>query len=231
MVMGRNFHGQLGNGSRNMDYNVAQVKPQKIYMKEENKFIEISAGYSHCLAIDINGKLWSWGNNQYGQLGDGTNVDKYIINKVEIPEEIKFNKIMAGYGHSLAIDEHGNLWSWGNNQYGQLGDGTIENKETPVKIMEGIKEATVGYQYSLAIDINGNLWSWGNNKCGQLGDGTIEDKHSPIKIMRGIKEISAGYRHVLAVDNNNVLWSWGDNSYGQLGDGTTTESVVPKKLS
>ena len=90
----------------------------------------------------------------------------------------------AGEKHSLAIDYEGNLWSWGYNIYGQLGDGTTTEKLNPIKITEGIKfEKVYARCYSsLAIDVNGNLWSWGSNGNGELGDGTTTDRLTPVQI-------------------------------------------------
>ena len=155
-------------------------------------------------------------------------------NEIEFRISRKYKEVSVGYDHCLAIDEKGNLWSWGNNRNGQLGDGTITSKTSPIKILNGtkfIKISTGGY-YSLAIDEDGNLWSWGYNGSGQLGDGTTTSKTSPIKILDGIKftQISAGENHSLAIDEEENLWSWGDNGSGQLGDGTTTSKTSPIKI-
>jgi alpha-tubulin suppressor-like RCC1 family protein len=186
-------------------------------------FKAVAAGTDHSLAIDNNGNLWVWGNNEYGQLGDGTS--GYVNNKSS-PMQIKvgttFKAVAGGYSHSLAIDELGNLWAWGRNGSGQLGDGTTVSKYSPVQIKnETTFKEIAGYNHSLAIDNNGNLWVWGNNGYGQLGDETTTNKSSPVQIKdETIFKVIAGYNHSLAIDQSGNLWAWGRNDYGQLGDGT-----------
>lgn len=84
----------------------------------------------------------------------------------------------------MAVDYEGNLWTWGNNGSGQLGDGTTNNRVVPQKIMNGTKFKKVYARCfsSLAIDINGNIWSWGNNGWAELGDGTTTDRLTPVQI-------------------------------------------------
>ncbi len=100
-------------------------------------------------------------------------------------------KISIGTDHCFVIKSDGTLWGWGNNQNGQLGDGTTTERHSPVKIMDGVKALPLGgapeVSYSIAIKDDGSLWSWGHNYCGQLGDGTTTDKHSPVKIIDGLK--------------------------------------------
>lgn len=84
------------------------------------------------MGIDISGKTWTWGQNNYGQLGDNTNVNQST--PIAIYGSHTFCSISAGSSHSLAIDIYGNEWTWGQNNYGQLGDNTIESKITPVRV-------------------------------------------------------------------------------------------------
>ena len=185
------------------------------------KYKEISVGYNHCLAIDYEGNLWSWGLNDFGQLGNNMKDNKIHDVPVQIVKDKKFVKIAAGNLYSMAIDEEGNLWTCGYNRYGQLGDGTNINKSSFVKISMETKFAQIsaGNYHCLAIDVNGNLWSWGQNNVAQLGDETRIDKNSPVQVISGtyFKDISAGESHSLAIDSEGNLWGWGDSSYGQAG--------------
>ena len=187
----------------------------------------------HTLGIDEQGNLWAWGRNENGELGNGTTTRSSSI-PVQIKEGTKFKKVGSGHWYSLAIDEQGNLWAWGYNRNGQLGDGTTTDSSIPIQIKEGtkFKEVSAGVSYSLAIDEQGNLWAWGYNRNGQLGDGTTTDSSIPIQIKEGtkFKEVSAGLYHSLAIDEQGNLWAWGDNRYGQLGDGTTTNSSIPIQI-
>lgn len=193
------------------------------------QFQKISTGSQYNLAIDNEGNIWSWGYNYYGQLGDGTKVDK--ISPVQITTETKFKEVLAGNGddHSLAIDEEGNIWSWGCNNRGQLGDGTTTDNYNPKKITTGTKfiKIEAGDCISFAIDENRDLWGWGDNRWGQLGYETEDIKNIPTKLNINIKvkEISAKYLHNLLIDTEGNLWSCGRNTYGQVGNGKKEDSV------
>ena len=129
-------------------------------------------------------------------------------------------------GGNVAIKSDGSLWAWVNNYFGQLGDGTIENRLTPVKIMDGVLQVSG----TLAIKSDGSLWAWGSNEYGQLGDGTTEDRHSPVKIMDGVAQVLSFGWYTFAIKNDGSLWAWGYNYYGQLGDGTTEDRHSPVKI-
>ena len=193
------------------------------------QFQKISTGSQYNLAIDNEGNIWSWGYNYHGQLGDGTKVDK--ISPVQITTETKFKEVSAGngYDHSLAIDEEGNIWSWGCNKKGQLGDGTTTDSYNPKKITTGTKfiKIEAGCLVSFAIDENRDLWGWGDNRWGQLGYETEDIKNIPTKLNLNIKvkDISAKYYHNLLIDTEGNIWSWGDNGHGQVGNGNKEDSV------
>jgi len=162
-------------------------------------------------------------------------------------------RFSAGEFYSLAIDENNNLWAWGRNNRGQLGDNSTTLRNKPVKIRHDIKFSTVsaGAHHSLAIDVDGNLWAWGRNTHGQIGDGTTTQRNSPVQVRQGTKFIAisagaisiSGFEYVqtgqstiesasfsLAIDENNNLWAWGRNNYGQLGIGNTTDSRLPLQV-
>ena len=143
---------------------------------------------------------------------------------MKILEGVKFKEISAGDVHSLGIDEQGNLWAWGSNSSGQLGNGTTTNSSIPIKIKEGTKFRKIasGCYCSLAIDEQGNLWAWGSNLHGQLGNGTTENTSEPIQIMEEIKFKSvtgstSSWTHSVVIDIEGNVWTAGDNRFGQLG--------------
>ena len=207
-------------------------KSNNISFKISRQYTKVAGGLSHTLAIDSEGNLWAWGDNRYGQLGDGTITDKIV--PMQIKQGTKFKEISAGNFYSLAIDSEGNLWTWGSNDSGRLGDGTTTQRISPVQIKSGtkFKEISAGIEHSLAIDSEGNLWAWGNNMYGQLGDGTTTQKISPVQIKSGTKftQIS-GANHSLAIDEEGNLWTWGWNAYGQLGDGTKEDKTLPMQIT
>ena len=201
---------------------------ETIEVKITMKIAKVTAGAGYALMIDEEGNLYAVGYNDRGQLGDGTTTNRET--PVRIKEGTKFKEVVtSAYRYTLAIDIEGNLWGWGYNEDGQLGDGTTTNRTTPVKIKDGtkFKEIAAGGSESCAIDENGNLWTWGNNIYGQLGDGTKTARLSPMQVKEGtkFKKIAMAYRQCYAIDEEGNLWACGKNGTsagGQLGDGTTT---------
>jgi len=132
--------------------------------------------------------------------------------------------------HSLAIKDDGSLWAWGNNDYGQFGNGTEISRTSPIKIMDNVTAVSAGAAYTLAVKADGTLWAWGGNASNQLGDGTKTNKRSPVKIMDNVLTISSGDYHNFAIKKDGSLWAWGSNIFGQLGDGTTDNRPSPVKV-
>lgn len=145
----------------------------------------------------------AWGNSSQVDSGEGS---------------ITFGQTVSlGNGHTAAIKEDGSLWTWGWNEYGQLGLGTTGDRSNPVKIMDGVASVSLGVGHSAAIKEDGSLWTWGRNECGQLGDGTTGDCSNPVKVMDGVASVSLGSFHSAAVKKDGSLWAWGWNEHGQLG--------------
>ena len=143
----------------------------------------------------------------------------------------KERQISLGQNHSGIVLENGDLYMWGYNWNGQLGNGTYSSDATPpVKVMSNVKAISLGDSHSAAITQNGDLYMWGSNVFGQLGDGTANEKHAPVKVMSNVKAVSLGNAHSAAIKENGDLYIWGNNGYGQLGDGTDEKSVTPIKV-
>ena len=143
------------------------------------------------------------------------------------------NRISLGNSHSGAITENGDLYMWGYNGHGQLGNGASTQRLTPTKIMSNVKAVGLGYDHSAAITESGDLYTWGDNYYGQLGDGTTTDRYTPTKIMSNVKAVSLGHHHSAAITENGDLYMWGENYHGQLGDGThgsTNDRYTPTKI-
>jgi alpha-tubulin suppressor-like RCC1 family protein len=193
---------------------------------------QITAGKNHNLIINTDGNLWAWGDNSWGQLGDGTTVNKHL--PLPVSTDINWIEIVAGINHGLALQEDSTLWSWGMNWYGQLGDGTTVSKHIPLKIGSDTDWAEIapGAVHSMALKTDGTLWAWGTNDKGQLGDGTTVNKFIPLKIGSHTdwSEIGAGNHHSLALKTDGTLWAWGSNNKGQLGDGTNIDKYSPVQI-
>ena len=201
-------------------------------LRLQTTFTQVSAGGHHTAAIAGDGRIWTWGENSEGQLGDSTNTNKNTPR--QIPIKTKFTQVAAGYSHTVAIDSDGRLWAWGRNYCGQLGDGTNADKTEPTQIIPGVKftQVSAGFEHTVAIDIDGSLWAWGRNDYGELGDGTNTWRNEPTRIIPGVKftQVSAGDAHTAAITTENGLWTWGLNNNGQVGDGTTKDRTEPKRI-
>jgi alpha-tubulin suppressor-like RCC1 family protein len=214
------YYGQIGD-----DDVVNRCTPTLIIEVGVN-FVKVSAGNYHNLAIDNNGMGWAWGGgainptDNYGQLGNNSNINESV--PVMVYGSRSFTKISGGMHFSLAIDNNGQGWAWGNNISGKLGVGDTVCYSTPVAIIGGhtFCEISAGGHFSLAIDNNGQGWAWGDNPYGQIGNNShgTGPYTSPQSVWGNhtFCKISTGFGFSLAIDNNNLLWGWGDNEYGQL---------------
>src|SRR3989339_545163 len=146
---------------------------------------QISAGGFHTAALKIGKTVWTWGNNTYGQLGDGTNTDRNT--PVQVDSISNVIAIAGGYWHTVALESDGTVWTWGNNTYGQLGDGTNTDRNTPVQV-DGISNVIAiacGYWHTIVLKSDGTVWAWGNNTYGQLGDGSNADSNTAVEVKFG----------------------------------------------
>ncbi|MFA7106222.1 MAG: hypothetical protein WC154_02875, partial [Candidatus Izemoplasmatales bacterium] len=195
----------------------------------------MSLGSSHSAALTSNGRLFMWGANYDGQLGDGTTIDKFIPTEITssfiLTSADKIIQVSLGNSHSSALSTNGQIFTWGRNFYGQLGDGTTTKKFVPTKITsqfsltsgDKIIQVSLGYSFSTALTTNGQLFMWGANYDGQLGDNTSVNKSVPTKITNQfnlgigdkIIQVSLGDSYSSAITLNGSLFIWGDNYYYQ----------------
>ena len=138
--------------------------------------------------------------------------------------------IAAGSNHSAAVTKDGDLYMWGSNGGGRLGNGNRTNSYTPVKIMKNVAAVSLGDEHSAAVTKDGSLYMWGNNNCGQLGNGNTTNRSTPVKIMEKVAAVSLGGNHSAAITKDGGLYTWGDNYFGQLGNGSIKNSYTPIKI-
>ena len=222
---GYNVAGQLGDGTKTD----SSVPVQESTAATD--WISSSAGYEHTVALKSDGTLWGWGDNNRGELGNGTTTDS-LVPVQEDTAATDWSSISAGNWHTVALKSDGTLWAWGLNDKGQLGNGTIANSSVPVRENTAATDwisVSAGGNHTIALKLDGTLWAWGDNSSGQLGDGTTTNSLVPIQESTAATDwssVSAGLRHTIALKLDGALWAWGSN-YGKLGDGTTTNSLIP----
>jgi alpha-tubulin suppressor-like RCC1 family protein len=224
---GSNEWGQLGNGMPGDSAVPVQV-PGLAGM------VAVSAGLSHSQAVGAEASIWGWGANSYGQLGTERHSSaQYTPTRLLFPP--KRLSIAAGREHSLQLWNEAEVWAWGANSYGQLGDGTTTNRSAPVKVpLTFVTNLAAGTHHSLARRSDGTLWAWGANWAGQLGDGTTTNRSLPVQVpgLSNVRMLVAGPNHSLAVRNDGTLWAWGSNGYHQLGvGGSTANRLTPVQVA
>ncbi|MCL2843640.1 MAG: S-layer homology domain-containing protein [Oscillospiraceae bacterium] len=226
---GNNENGQLGDGTRN-------IRNRPVQVLGLSNMIDVAVGDGFTIALRDDGTIWSWGTNWVGQLGDGTLIDRMV--PVRVQQVVNVVAISAGWEFATALQADGTVWAWGHNLSGQLGNNTSGNHTTwPVRVhnLDGVTAISSGGVHAMALRNNGTLWAWGNNWYGQLGDGTIENHRlTPVQVqgLTNVTAVSAGGWHTAAIQNGG-LWTWGVNTDAQLGNGTMgshTNSGTPAQV-
>ena len=206
--------------------------------KQEEEWKQISAGTYHTCTISFDNKAYCWGQNTYGQLGNGSTTDSSILVPIDTSGVLSgktIKQISAGESHTCAIASDDQAYCWGQNNYGQLGNNNTTQQLTPVAVVKGdmpnltIKQISAsGRYYTCAIASNDQGYCWGLNNYGQLGNGTNgtgSSKSVPTAIALGdmpnltIKQISIGHFHACVISSNDQAYCWGYNDYGRIGNG------------
>jgi len=177
---------------------------------------------SHTISLRVDGKVFTWGDNTYGQLGNGTVKTSDEPVEVTFPEGTIITQIAAGENHNVALDSNGNVWTWGRNNNYQIGN-TRANQYTPYKVsnLPKVIKISAGNNNTMVITENNELYAWGLNAYGDLGLGTYTNKVLPKKVkgIHDIIDISGGKSHYIALNRAGEVFVTGSNLYGQLGIG------------
>jgi len=223
---GSNDYGQLGDGTT-----VDRDAPVDVSgLSSVVSAIAIGADHT-CVITDVGGVM-CWGSNNHGQLGDGTTEDRIVPVSASGLSSGAVS-IEAGYYHTCAVMDTGGVKCWGHNGYGQLGDGTTEERTTPVDVAglpSDVTAIAIGGYATCAVTPVGGMKCWGHNEDGQLGDGTTQDRTEPVDVTglsSAVSAAAAGANHTCAVLDTGVVQCWGVNDFGQLGDGTTEDRTAP----
>lgn len=222
---GSNNNGQLGDGTKT-NWTVPAAATAL-----GTGVADVSAGRMYTCARMTDGRAYCWGANNWGQVGDGTTMER--LTPVELVDLGTVKQIAAGYGHTCAVKTDGTVWCWGMNNWGELGDGTssIPGAFSPVKASSFVGVALqvrVGEGHTCALRDDHTVWCWGLNNRGQLGVGSMTMSSSALQVTdlgASVAQIAAGAgNHTCGRMMDGTLWCWGRNEYGQLGTGVSDSS-------
>jgi len=212
--------------------------------RERGGVVHVALGQQHTMMILEDGSLWARGNNQSGQLGDGT--ESWRADWTKIMDDVV--SVSTSDQHTLAIRMDGSLWAWGRNRHGQLGDGTTEQRLRPVWIMDDVVAVSTASTHTLAICTDSSLWAWGANWGGEIGYGEFGHagvavyEHGseaipimqlrPVRIMDGVIDVHAGWSRSMAITHDAGLWFWGSENFisPQYGWVTSRTFAEPTRI-
>jgi hypothetical protein len=231
---GDNFLGKLGDGSTASN----SLTPIVVSLPAGVSPTAIAGGYESAYAEGSDGKLYAWGDNFYGELGNGGNTNSSVPVPVSLPSGVTPKQIAGGGGTGFAIGSDGNLYAWGYNTTGQLGDNSTTNRSTPVVVQlpSGVTPKTItgGGAFAHAIGSNGKLYGWGLGTSGQLGTG-LSNSSVPIEVSLGTSvtptAISDNQHTGYAIGSDGKLYAWGYGLAGELGNGSNGNFSPPVVVS
>jgi alpha-tubulin suppressor-like RCC1 family protein len=226
---GQNAFGQLGIGL------TTEPRRSPVQVLTDLVFKSVSAGGIHACALTDAGKAWCWGLPDNGQLGNGLTSPDPIASPDSVRGGYTFRDVQAGTTHTCGLTSGGDVYCWGLNDHGQLGDGTTTNSGVPKLVLGGILFISVdpGDSHTCGIDLDGFAHCWGQNLDGQLGTGDRNSSSVPVDVSGGLtfRNISAGLRYTCAVGTDEKAYCWGLNAKGEVGDGTAITKTEPTAVS
>lgn len=228
---GRGDFGQLGDNKGSL----ASATP--VSAVGINSAKEISVGMWHVAVLLGDARVKIWGNNDYGQLGNGTYENARVPIQVEGLPGPAAQLGSTGCTHNCVLLQDKSLWCFGDNRYGQIGPTAPNPSLTPVQVTAAggnVRAVTTGVDFTCVRTVESGVRCWGHNTLGNLGNGTFDDSAEPVTVQlpagASIRSVVAEYGHACALDEGGRIWCWGDNHTGQLGDGTTNTLGIPVEV-
>lgn len=228
---GNNDSGQLDKGTS------GTVEPVPAFSSYKYP-ISLSNGYRHSAVVYYSGTVYTTGYNVYGQLGDGSNIDRSNFATMGI---YNAKKVSAGVFHTAALLADGTVRCWGDGNNYELGNGVNAGSNTPVQVLTGpgaplenVIDVVACYRFTMALDANGHVYTWGRNLYGATGQGTSSGytTYATRASTTRFQMISGGLYHAAAIDRYGDVYTWGRSANGRLGNGTTAPDVLaPTRVS
>ena len=193
----------------------------------------VTAGDAHTCAVRTDHTGWCWGNNDFGQLGDGTTTTHASPVQVAATGLPNLTEVAAGSSHSCGLGVDHSVWCWGHNNAGQLGNGMMSDNHTPVSVANVTDAVAIaaGDAHTCAVSSAGGLVCWGADDAGQLGNDSTSPSNVPVAVaLAGVTAVAAGGATTCAVDTGNALWCWGANDLGQLGVPASDPQLMPIRV-
>ncbi len=193
---------------------------------------DIAAGASHSCRRGESGSVWCWGGNSDGQLGSGDTTDRAAPDRVFVQWDERYDEIDARGNNTCAVRDNSDLYCWGDNSQGQIGDGTTTDRPTKTLVLASVAQVSTG-SHTCAVRLDGTLWCWGWNNTGQVGDGTTTSRSSPtqIGVATNWASVSTGSQHTCGLTVGGTLSCWGNGSNGEIGNSSTADQLTPTPVN
>jgi alpha-tubulin suppressor-like RCC1 family protein len=235
---GDNSFGELGTGSKA----VGSAVPRELARLRGVR--EIVAGSADGYALLDNGTVWAFGDNSLGQLGDGAcggavsgRPPACLASSApeQVPGLAGVIAIAAGGDSGYALRRDGSVWAWGDDEFGELGNGVVRlDEDSPVKVkgLGHVVAIAAGSCSGYALLRNGRVWAWGRGDFGQLGDGATLQRNLPVEVkgLTDVVQVVGGGDMAYALERDGALWAWGANAYGQLGNDSVENRDLPARV-
>lgn len=251
VAWGANDDGQLGDGTTRDSGVPVRVRAPDGRPGRLDDAVAVAANNDFSMALRRDGTVVTWGAGSSGQRGTGKRTAPLVPTTVRAPDgrgALTGVTAIAADGHTeLVLRGDGQVFAWGANAHGMVGDGTREDRSLPVPVrgldgaarLDGAVRIAVGGQHGLALLRDGRVASWGHNELGQLGDGTRRDRLTPALVsgvggkgvLDGVAAVAAAEKHNYALRGDGTIVAWGNNTAGQLGDGTVKPRTAPVNVA